>query len=424
MSKAKLLQGLIVTNSKSSIDGATVDILLSGSEARIVKHNSQKGDFEIINYAGCMLTPAFTDLSFSLPDPGFEYRENFESAEKLALASGFQRLCCLPNTDPVIDGKSEVNYYIKNSRQSKIDFLPLGAISKELKGEEMAELYDMHLAGAVAFSNADKAIKQSGLLKRALQYVQSFNGLIFSFPFDETVSVGGVMHEGEISVSLGLKGLPELSEFLMVKRDLEILRYAGGRLHFSGISCAESVAMIKEAKKEGLQVTCDVRAMNLLFTDENLKGFDSVFKVMPPLRTEKHRKALIAGLKDGTIDAISSGHRPLDTEVTDVEFMYAKYGASTLQSIWSKLLEELAGKIGASKLAALLSSGPETVLGIKADTFAYGVIDNFVITRDNAKQILNKTNNLSLSANSPFMGASHQYLVAAVFIKNKLTIHK
>ncbi|MCO6494766.1 MAG: dihydroorotase [Bacteroidetes bacterium] len=424
MSKATLLQGLIVTNSKSNIDNEKVDILISGTEAKIVKHNSQKGDFEKINFSGCFLTPAFTDLSFSLPDPGFEYRENFESAEKLALTSGFHRLCCLPNTEPVIDGKSEVNYYIKNSRQSKIEFLPLGAVSKELKGEEMSEMYDMHLSGVKAFSNADKAVKQAGLLKRALQYVQSFNGLIVSFPFDETVSVGGIMHEGEVSVSLGLKGQPELSEYLMVKRDLEILRYTGGRIHFSGISCAESVAIIKEAKKEGLKVTCDVRALNLLFTDESLKGFDSSYKVLPPLRTEKHRKALIAGLKDGTVDAISSGHRPLDTEVKDVEFIYAKYGASTLQSVWPMLIKELENKLSISQIASFLSYGPETVLGINPSQFEYGYIDNFVITNPKSDWMLDKKSNMSLSENSPFMNINHNFRVIAIFSKNKLTFNK
>ncbi|MCK9480438.1 MAG: dihydroorotase [Bacteroidia bacterium] len=423
MSKVKLLQGLTVTHSKSKIDGEKVDVLIAGSEAKIVKHNSQKGDFEKIDYSGCLLTPAFTDLSFSLPDPGFEFRENFESAEKLALAAGFHRLCCLPNTEPVIDGKAEVNYYIKNSKQSKIEFLPLGAISKELKSEELAELFDMKRAGAVAFSNGDKAIKQSGLLKRALLYVQPFHGLIFSFPFDESISIGGVMHEGTVSVSLGLKGQPEISEFLMVKRDIEILRYTGGRLHFSGISSAESVSIIKEAKKEGLNVTCDVRALNLLCTDESLRSFDSSFKVIPPLRSETHRKALIAGLKDGTIDAISSGHRPLDAEVKDVEFIYAKYGANTLQSVWSKLLTELKGKIQASKIAEALSLGPELILGIQSPKFDYGTIDNFIVTSPQ-KWILDNANNHSLSDNSPFLNQTHQYRVELVFAKNKLTINK
>ena len=423
MSKAKLLKGLIVNDSESAINGKIVDVIVTQQGAEIVPHGSRTGEFEVLDYSQCLLTNAFTDLSFSLPDPGFEERENFESAENLALASGFTRLCCLPNTLPVIQSKSEVKYFIKNSQHAKVDFLPLGAISKDLKGEEMAELFDMNSAGAIAFSNADKPLSQAGLLLRALQYVQTFDGLVMVFPFDQSLAIGGVVHEGKVSVSLGLKGMPAISEFLMIKRDLEVLRYTGGRLHFTGISSAESVDIIRKAKAEGLKVTCDVRAMNLLFDDNAIKDFDSNFKLTPPLRSAEHQAALIAGLKDGTIDAISSGHRPLNIELKDVEFLYAKTGASTLQSVWSKLVEKLQPEITVDKIATLLSSNIEKILRLPESQIKEGQVGNFVVTRTNTKWQLNKKSNRSLSLNSPFMNTEHAHKIEAVFSKNNFIKH-
>jgi len=420
MSKAKLLKGLVVNDSESTINGKIVDVIVTQQGAEIVAHNSKKGEYEEHDYSQCYITNAFTDLSFSLPDPGFEYRESFESAENLALSSGFTRLCCLPNTLPVVQSKSEVKYFVKNSQNSLVDFLPLGAISKDLKGEEMAELYDMNSAGAIAFSNADKPLSQAGLLLRALQYVQTFDGLVMVFPFDQSLAIGGVVHEGKVSVSLGLKGMPAISEFLMIKRDLEVLRYTGGRLHFTGISSAESVDIIRKAKAEGLKVTCDVRAMNLLFDDNAITDFDSNFKLTPPLRSAKHQTALIAGLKDGTIDAISSGHRPLNIEMKDVEFLYAKPGASTLQSIWSKLIEKLQTEIPIDKIATLLSSNIEKILNLPISVIKEGVVSNFIITRPNKTWILDKKSNRSLSLNSPFMNKEHSHRIEVIFSKKSL----
>lgn len=421
MQTSTLFTGLTLIDQGSEHNGKRINLLVNNKGAFITK-NSKASDktTKVIQAKNLYLSQGFTDLRFSLPDPGFEYRENFESAEKLAIASGFRQLCCLPDTNPMIQNKSEVDYFVKRSALSLVDFLPVGAITKGLTTGELSEMYDMKNAGAVAFCNANHAVENSGVMLRSLLYNRTFNGLLYSFPFDSKLSPGGMMHEGNYSTLLGLKGLPPMAEYLMVKRDLELIKYTGHTLHFSRISTAESVELIRQAKKEGIKVTADVPLINLILTDAELQSFDTNLKLNPPLRDETHRKALIKGLKDGTIDAVCSDHRPLDAEVKEVEFMYADYGASTLQAFFPLLLQVLQKDMALDKIISLISSNPENILGLKPENSKKDEVQNFVIWDTDTDWELNAKNNLSLSENNPFFNKKLKGKVHWFYNKGKL----
>jgi dihydroorotase len=416
-----IYKGATVLDLHSDRHQKTMDILQF--EDHVELHDSYSADSHVPTTQlpqGSLITQAFTDLRFHLPDPGYEVRENVMSAAQLALVSGFKALCCHPDTDPVMQHKSGVQYLRKQSDLSPVHFYPIGAISRDLKGQMMTEVYDMKMEGAVAFSNADIPLSNQGLMIRSLQYLQPFNGLLMTLPLDQDTLQHAYVHEGSVAMQLGLKGMPSLSEYSIVKRDIDILKYAGGKLHFSKISCAESVQLIREAKKQGLQITCDVSVMHLLFNETSLMDFDTNYKLLPPLRNETDRMALIKGLVDHTIDAICSDHMPLTPEEKEVEFIYSAFGASTLQSLWCKLLDEFPEY--AALMADKLSFGPEKVLGLPYSPIQAGEQESLVLTVPETWE-LNASKNRSLSQNSPFNNRQFHHKIILTVSKNQPFVH-
>jgi len=272
------------------------------------------------------------DSSVSFGEPGFEERETIANGLFTAGKSGFTDIVLNPNTHPVPDTSSDVVFLKERGQGKATKLYPLGTLTKNAEGIDLAELFDMRNAGAVAFFDFKKQISNPNLLKIALLYAQNFDGLVYSFPQDGDIKGKGVANEGEVSTKLGLKGIPALSEELQIARDLFILEYTGGKLHIPTISSAGSVKLIAEAKKKGLDVSCSVAVHNLFFSDETLVGFDTNFKVSPPLRAKSDCKALIKGVKNGTIDFVTSDHIPMDVEHKRVEFDNAKNGTLGLES--------------------------------------------------------------------------------------------
>jgi dihydroorotase len=277
------------------------------------------------------------DSSVSFGEPGLEERETIANGLYTAGKSGFTDIVLNPNTNPVPDTSSDVVFLKERGHGMATKIYPLGTLTKNANGVELAELFDMKNAGAVAFYDFKKQVSNPNLLKIALLYAQNFDGLVYSFPQDGNIKGNGVAHEGEMSTKLGLKGIPALSEELQIARDLFILEYTGGKMHIPTLSSAGSVKLIAEAKKKGLDITCSVAVHNLLFSDESLNEFDSHFKVSPPLRTKSDSKALIKGLKNGTIDFVTSDHIPMDIEHKRVEFDNAKSGSLGLESAFGGL---------------------------------------------------------------------------------------
>ena len=307
-----LIKNSIVIDSRSLLNGKKVDIYIKNGKIESIGTNLKVKAKHIIEDENLHTSIGWLDMRANFQDPGFEYKEDLISGIQAAANGGFTGVVLSSETNPAISSKAQVEYILNKTQKSLIDVFPMGTVSENGKGERLAEMYDMRVAGAVGFSDGKKSISDSGLLLRALLYVKGFNSLVANFPNDSSLVGKGIMHEGVVSTSLGLKGIPAIAESNMVARDLHILEYTGSKLHISAISTEESVKQIKSAKSKNLNISTDVAAHNLDLTDENLKEFDSHYKVMPPLRSAVHVKSLIKGLKEGTIDVICSDHCPED----------------------------------------------------------------------------------------------------------------
>lgn len=401
--KNLLIQSVTVLHPESPFNGQTVDVLISnGKIAEIGKKiDGSNKNASIFDAKGQFLSPGFLDINANFGEPGLETKEDMETGCATAAAGGFTAVALMPNTQPPIHSKAEVSYLLNKSQNHLVDILPIGCISHHREGKEMAEMFDMQKSGAIAFSDGNKPVSNAGLMSRALLYTKSFNGLIFSYAEDQDIAAKGKMNEGVMSTFLGMKGNPSLAEELMVSRDLYLAEYNEARIHFSTISSHRSVDLIRKAKKAGVKVTCDVAAHHLVLSEDNLEGFDSQYKVKPPLRTKADQKALIAGLKDGTIDAIVSQHTPHEIEFKDVEFEIASYGIIGLQTVLPLALK--AG-LSTEMIVEKLAISPRKLLGIAIPGFDLGISANFILINPTEKWTLNEKSNKSKSYNSPFMG--------------------
>ena len=322
-----IIRSAKIIDSKSPFHNKTVDILIvDGFIKKIGKSLPNLDKIEEVQLDNLHVSQGWFDSSVSLGEPGFEDRETLSNGLNVAAKSGFTAIALQPNSFPIIDNQSQVNFVLNKAVGFATQLYPIGALSKESAGKDMAELYDMKKAGAVAFGDYNKSLDNANLLKIALQYVQDFDGLLLAFSQDENIKGNGVANEGIVSTQLGLKGIPNLAEELQIARNLFLLEYTGGKLHIPTISTKKSVQLIKEAKANGLNVTCSAAVHHLVLTDDKLEGFDTRYKVSPPLRTETDRKALLKGIKDGTIDMITSDHNPMDIEHKKMEFDGAKNG--------------------------------------------------------------------------------------------------
>lgn len=337
-----LLRSARIIDKNSKYHNQQMDILIkNGIYADIGKKLELPKNCKEITLENLHISNGWFDSSVSLGEPGYEERENLSHGLEVAARSGFTKVAVNPNTQPFIDNKSAVEFLIQKSSVSAVNLYPIANLTHGAEGIEMAELYDMKNSGAVAFGDYNKSIKNANLLKIALLYAQNFDGLVLSFPQDSGIGTHGFVNESENTTRLGLNSIPNLSEELQVRRDLALLEYTGGKLHIPTISTAKSVQLIKEAKKKGLDVTCSVSAHHIFLTDEEIKSFDTNYKVSPPLRSLKDTKALIKGIKDGAIDMIVSDHNPIDIENKNVEFERGMFGTIGMETLFGSALTKL-----------------------------------------------------------------------------------
>jgi dihydroorotase len=407
-----------IIDSKSSFNNQSVDVLISnGILEEIGKSISNTENIKEIKLDNLHVSQGWFDSSVSFGEPGFEDRETITNGLNVAARSGFTTIALQPNSFPIIDNQSQINFVLNKSNGFATQLIPIGALTKNSEGNDMAELFDMKNAGAVAFGDYNKSLDNANLLKIALQYVQDFDGLVITYTQDTNISGNGVVNEGTVSTRLGLKGIPNLAEELQVARNLFLLEYTGGKLHIPTISSAKSVQLIKEAKAKGLQVTCSVAVHHLVLTDEKLEEFDTRYKVVPPLRTDADRKALIAGILDNTIDMITSDHNPIDIEHKKMEFDLAKNGTIGLESAFGALSTILP----LNKIIEKLTSGKFT-FGIKNDTIEIGYKANITLFNPEGQSIFSKENILSKSKNSAFLGTEIKGKVYGIFNQGKLVL--
>lgn len=413
-----LIKSATILDSKSDFHNTTQDILVEGGLiTRIGQNLKNPKNYKEITFDNLHISQGWFDGSVSFGEPGFEERETIKNGIKTAALSGFTSVAVNPNTNPVIDTSSDVSFITSKALNEAVELLPIGALTRNSEGVDLAELFDMKNAGAVAFYDYKKPISNPNLLKIALQYASNFGGLVCSFPQENRIAGHGVMNENVTSTSIGLKGNPTLAEELQVARDLFLLEYAGGKLHIPTISTAKSVALIREAKAKKLDVSCSVAIHNLYFTDENLTDFDTNFKVKPPLRTQNDIDALIEGIKDGTIDMVTSDHNPLDIELKKVEFDHAAYGTIGLESAFGALQQKFTLK----KTIDILTKG-KSRFGIKQTPINTGEQINAALFNPDAKYTFSKEHILSKSHNSIFEGETLKGHVYGIISNNSLAI--
>jgi len=382
----------------SEFNNRTTDILISdGKIARLGDISFENA--EIINGVGCIASPALFDLRARHGEPGLEQNEDVESLINASSAGGFSGITTLPDTQPCISTRAQIEFLINKSKNKPVTLYPLGATTLELEGKELAELFDMSQGGALGFSNADHAYN-TGALQRALLYVKPFDGLIFSHAEDSNLSKSGYVNESNNTADLGLKHFPAHAEYSALAHEIEIARYTNSRIHFSHLSSAQSVDLVRKAKKEGLKVTCDVSILHLVYNDEVLRGFNANFKLMPPLRNESDRLALIEGVNDGTIDCIVSDHNPQCTEIKLVEFNYSPFGAITIQTFFSLYCMYLGSQISLDRFIEAAALAPRRLLGLELPEIKENSIANLAIFNPAHEWEFNRQTNLSRSSNS------------------------
>lgn len=389
-----------------------------GVITQIEKEIKATPDCEVVEIENLHISQGWMDSSVSFGEPGYEDRETIKNGLKVAAKSGFTAVLLQPNSNPIIDNQSQIRFVIDKAKGNATTLYPIGALTKGSEGNELAELFDMQNAGAVAFGDYKKALQNANLQKIALQYVQDFNGTLLSFCQDSTIKGIGIANEGVISTKLGLKGIPALAEELHVARNLFLLEYTGGKMHIPTISTQGSIKLIKEAKAKGLQVSCSVAVHNLVLNDEKLLGFDSRYKVLPPLREEATRAALVSAVLDGTIDCITSDHNPLDIEHKKLEFDLAKDGTIGLESAFSALLtvlplEVIVDKLTASKLIFNTKNNPINQSNI-ADLSLFVPDGNWVFQKENIG---------SKSKNSAFIGQQMKGKVIGIYNNGQLILN-
>ncbi|WP_136666792.1 dihydroorotase family protein [Flavobacterium sp. H122] len=415
---------LIIKNARiieknNPLNNQIADIQISNGTIEKIGTNLQpSGDYQEIKLDNLHVSSGWFDISVSLGEPGYEDRETITNGLQVASKSGFTGIALQPNTSPVLDNQSQIHFVKQKAQNSVTDLFPIGALTSNSEGIALAELLDMKNAGAVAFGDYNKSLDNANLLKVALQYTQDFGGKVIAFSMDNTIKGKGIVNEGITSTQLGLKGIASLAEDLIIARNLFILEYTGGKLHIPTVSSAKSIDLIREAKAKGLNITCSISVHHLIFTDEVLNGFDSNYRVMPPIRTEADRKALIDAVLDGTIDCITSDHNPIDIEHKKLEFDLAKNGTIGLESAFGALQTILPTEIIVEKL----TSG-RTIFELENTSVAEGDKANLTLFSTDGDWIFEETNILSKSKNSAFIGTKMKGKIYGTINNNQMNLN-
>ncbi len=411
-----LIKQTTILDKNSSFHNQTVDIKIeNGIITEIAKEIITPENATVVEKENLHVSQGWFDSSVSLGEPGYEDRETIKNGLQVAAKSGFTAIALQPNSTPIIDNQSYIKFVLDKAKNQATTLFPIGALTKNSDGQDLAELFDMKNAGAIAFGDYNKAIQDANIQKIALQYVQDFDGLVISFCQDSSLKGKGIVNEGIASTRLGLKGIPTLAEELHIARNLFLLEYTGGKLHIPTISTQKSIQLIQEAKAKGLQVTCSVAVHHLVLNEEILSGFDSRYKVAPPLRDEATRKALLQAVIDGTIDCITSDHNPLDIEHKKLEFDMAKDGTIGLESAFGALGTVLPLDVIIEKL-----TNAKTIFGLPQNKIEVNIKAELSLFTPNIESIFTKEDILSKSKNSAFLGQKTKGKAYGIFNNGKL----
>ena len=417
-----LIKNVTVIDTSSKHHQKRRDILIRNGKIESIKAKIDAPKIKTLDASGGFVSIGWLDVGVQGSDPGFEHREDLTSVSEAAAAGGYTGIACFPNTSPAIHSKSEVLYLKNNSKNKLVDLFPIGAISHNCEGKDLTEMYDMHHSGAVAFSDGRYSIQNSGMMMRALQYVKAFDGTVMNHPHDEGISDKGQLHEGRISTSLGMKGIPRMSEEIQLQRDIDLVEYVDSKLHVTNVSTTNSERLVREAKKRQLKVTASVPILNLIFTDEVLTDFNSQFKVFPPLREKSDVTALRKGLADGTIDIITSNHRPIEEEGKNLEFLFASFGSLGLQTTYPLYNTYLTDVLDEEKFVDKIAIQPRQLFNLPIPTITENTIANLTIFHPEKEWTFSQKDILSKSKNSPIVGIELRGKVLGVVNNGKMKL--
>lgn len=416
-----LIQQAIINDPGSSWNLQKADISIE--DGRICDIQPKlKGQFDqTISSPSLRVSPGWVDVFASFPDPGKEHKETLSTGAAAAAAGGFTDVFVMPNNRPVTDSKSQVEYIRHRSQSLPVSIHPLGAVSKNAEGHDLAEMYDMKYSGAVAFSDGLNPVQSAGLLMKALQYIKVFDGTIIQIPDDKSIVPHGLMHEGVQSTRLGMPGKPMLAEELCVARDIALAAYTQSRIHFTGISSPQSLAYIREAKRQGIPVSCSVTPYHLFFSDEDLREYDTNLKVYPPLRTPADIQVLKAAVSDGTIDCIATHHLPHESDSKVTEFEYAAFGMIGLETCYAALRTALPD-LPDTRWVEMLSTRPRELFGLPHPVIEKGQPALITLYDPSTTQVIDDRYFRSRSRNSAFTGKQLRGSIIGIINKNQVTL--
>jgi dihydroorotase len=415
-----LIKQATIISSSSPFNRQIKDILIKEGIIASIKDNITEKTDQVIEQPGLCVSIGWVDMFADFGDPGYEHRETIETGAKAAAAGGFTDVMLIPNSQPVVDNKAQVEYIVQKAKQVAVNIYPIGAVSKKLEGKELSEMYDMRQSGAIAFSDGIRSVQNSGLVLKALQYVKSFDGTIIQIPDDTGIGTNGLMNEGIISTQMGLPGKPELAEELMVARDLKLARYADSKIHFTGISSPKSLDYIKRSKETGIQVSCSITPYQVYFCDEDLQGYDTNLKLNPPVRTKADMMAMRKALLEGTIDCIASHHLPQHWDNKTCEFEYAKHGMISLESMFAVLMS---CGLPVEDFVQMQTIHIRNIFGLPMPEIKEGEMASLSLFNPGSEFVFEEHMVHSISKNTPFIGKKLKGKVVGIINKSNIQLN-
>lgn len=419
-----MLKGGRIINPGKKFDRVS-DILIEDGKVAAIGENLAAEGAEVMDVSGLVVAPGLIDMHIHLREPGQEAKEDFASGSRAAAAGGFTTVACMPNTRPVVDSAILVNGLVERARQAAVvNIKVIGALSKKQEGKELAEVGDMLSVGAVAFSDDGHYVPNAKLLLNGLDYLRTFGGIIISHAEEESLVEEGVMHEGHHSAMMGMKGRPSVAEDIAVARDILLAEYADAKIHIAHISSKGAVDLVRQAKARGVKVTAEVTPHHLTMTDRVINNFDASTKVNPPLRTQDHVDAMLAGLKDGTIDAIVTDHSPHAYEEKDVEYRFAPSGFPGLETSLGVLLTELyhTGKLGLNEIIAKMTCAPAKVFDLPSGVLEVGAAADITVIDPELEWTVDAKKFYTRGSHSPFVGRQLKGKATLTIVNGKVVM--